>query len=174
MSPVLRRYALLFIALLGCAASVSSHAQRERLPPEDLEIVEQRWPEAEKTSTGLRYIVLKAGDKSSGTPEPGMRVHVLYQGSLLDGTVFDQSLDAEKPFAPRVGREELIAAWDQALTRMHKGEKWLLIVPYELGYGTRGNPPKIPRRATLVFEMELIDFGRDLPVPGATPDPAAN
>ena len=163
MSPVVRRYAFLFTVLL-CAAAAPLHAQRERLPPEDLEVVEQRWPEAKKTSTGLRYIVLKEGDRSGPTPEPGMRAAVLYKGMLLDGTVFDQSLDPEKAFRPRVGRDELIAAWDQALVRMHKGEKWLLIVPYELGYGTRGNPPKIPKRATLVFEMELLDFGRNLPM----------
>jgi FKBP-type peptidyl-prolyl cis-trans isomerase len=166
MSPAVRRFAFLFVVLC-CAAAVPLHAQRERLPPEDLEIVEQRWPEAKKTSTGLRYIVLQEGDRKSGTPQPGTRVHVLYKGMLLDGTVFDQAQDPARPFAPRVGREELIAAWDQALGRMHKGEKWLLIVPYELGYGTRGNPPKIPRRATLVFEMELIDFGPHLPVANA-------
>lgn len=163
MSPAVRRFAFLFIVLL-CASAVPLHAQRERLPPEDLEIVEQRWPNAQKTSTGLRFIVLKEGDKSGGTPEPGMRAAVLYKGMLLDGTVFDQALDPAKPFRPRVGREELIAAWDQALVRMHKGEKWLLIVPYELGYGTRGNLPRIPKRATLVFEMELLDFGKNLPL----------
>ena len=166
MSSVVRRFAFLFLVFV-CGATASLHAQRERLPPEDLEIVEQRWPNATKTSTGLRYIVLQEGDRSSGTPADGMRVHVLYKGMLLDGTVFDEAADRAHPFAPRVGRQELIAAWDQALTRMHKGEKWLLIVPYELGYGTRGNPPKIPRRATLVFEMELLDFGRDLPIPNA-------
>ncbi len=163
MSPAVRRFAFLFVVLL-CACAAPLHAQRERLPPEDLEIVEQRWPNAQKTSTGLRYIVLKEGDKTSGTPEAGMRAAVLYKGMLLDGTVFDQSLDPAKPFRPRVGRDELIAAWDQALVRMHKGEKWLLIVPYELGYGTRGNPPRIPKRATLVFEMELLDFGKNLPL----------
>lgn len=162
MSPVLRRFAFLFLGLAFVSAS-PLFAQRERLPLEDLEVVESRWPNAKKTSTGLRYIVLKEGDATSGTPEAGMRAAVLYKGMLLDGTVFDQALDPAHPFKPRVGRDELIAAWDQALTRMHKGDKWLLIVPYELGYGTRGNPPKIPKRATLVFEMELVDFGKNLP-----------
>jgi FKBP-type peptidyl-prolyl cis-trans isomerase len=163
MSPSVRRFAFLFVVFF-CAVAAPLHAQRERLPPEDLEIVEQRWPNAQKTSTGLRYIVLKPGDPSGPTPEAGMRAAVLYKGMLLDGTVFDESLDPAKPFRPRIGRDELIQGWDQALMRMHKGEKWLLIVPYELGYGTRGNPPRIPRRATLVFEMELLDFGRNLPL----------
>ena len=153
-----RRFGFLFLALLALGSAPLLHAQRERLPPEDLEIVEKRWPDAKKTSTGLRYIVVQPGDANGPTPQAGSRVKVLYKGMLLDGTVFDESQDPAKPFNPRVGRDELIPGWDQALVRMHKGEKWLLIVPYELGYGTRGNPPKIPRRATLVFEMELLDF----------------
>jgi FKBP-type peptidyl-prolyl cis-trans isomerase len=162
MIHTVRRFAFLFVSFIFVSAS-PLFAQRERLPPEDLEVVESRWPNAKKTSTGLRYIVLKEGDKTGGTPEAGMRAAVLYKGMLLDGTVFDQSLDPAHAFKPRVGRDELIPAWDQALTRMHRGDKWLLIVPFELGYGTRGNPPKIPKRATLVFEMELVDFGKDLP-----------
>ena len=162
MSPAFRRFAFLFVTLL-CVSAAPLHAQRERLPPEDLDVVEQRWPNAKKTSTGLRYVVVKEGDKSGPTPLPGDRVAVLYKGMLLDGTVFDQSQDPASPFRPRVGRDELIAGWDQALLRMHKGEKWILIVPFELGYGSRGNPPKIPKRATLVFEMELLDFGKHIP-----------
>lgn len=162
MSPIVRRSFLIVSLLLASAPAL--FAQRERLPVEDLEVVESRWPNAKKTSTGLRYIVLKEGDSSGATPVAGDRAAVLYKGMLLDGTVFDQALDPAHPFKPRVGRDELIAAWDQALTRMHKGDKWLLIVPYELGYGTRGNPPKIPKRATLVFEMELLDFGKNLPL----------
>lgn len=162
MSHLFRRFAFLFVSILSLGAT-TLFAQRERLPIEDLEVVESRWPNAKKTSTGLRYIVLKEGDQKGPVPQAGDRAAVLYKGMLLDGTIFDQSLDPAHAFRPRVGRDELIPAWDQVLTRMHKGEKWLLIVPYELGYGTRGNPPRIPKRATLVFEMELLDFGRDLP-----------
>lgn len=165
----MKPFRLLLALTLPAVAVLTAHAQRERLPPEDLEIVEQRWPEASKTFTGLRYVVLKEGDRQAGTPQPGDRVKVLYKGMLLDGSVFDQALDPAQPFTPRVGREQLIAGWEQALARMHKGEKWILIVPYELGYGTRGQPPKIPRRATLVFEMELLDFGASVPDPVAPP-----
>lgn len=134
-------------------------AQREKLPPDDREIVEKRWPEAIKTFTGLRFLVLKKAQKDSPSPVPGMSVSVLYKGMLLNGTVFDESADADHPLKSRIGREELIAGWDEALQKMHKGEKWLLIVPPELAYGARGRPPGIPRNATLVFEMELVDFG---------------
>ncbi|MFA5056573.1 MAG: FKBP-type peptidyl-prolyl cis-trans isomerase [Opitutaceae bacterium] len=135
-------------------------AQREKLSWNDLEIVEKNWPKAKKTSTGLRYIVLKQGT-GAATPQPGAKVAVLYQGRLLDGKVFSEELNPAQPFRPRIGRDELIPAWEEALKQMKRGEKRLIIVPYELGYGTRGDPPRIPRCATLVFEIELLDFSSE-------------
>lgn len=149
-----------FLALLAVGA-VPLHAQRERLSPEDLEIVEKRWPEAKRTFTTLRYIVLKEGDKKGPTPDAGMMVSTLYKGMLLNDTVFDSMLDPKNPLKVRVGRGNLIPGWDEALKKMHRGEKWLLIVPSELGYGAKGKPPTIPRNATLVFEVELLDFSQD-------------
>jgi FKBP-type peptidyl-prolyl cis-trans isomerase len=55
-----------------------------------------------------------------------------------------------------VGRGQVIDGWEQGLQLMRPGEKRVLIVPFELGYGTRGDPPKIPKRATLVFEVEVV------------------
>jgi FKBP-type peptidyl-prolyl cis-trans isomerase len=80
---------------------------------------------------------------------------------LLNGGVFGSALDPAKPFQVRVGRDELIAAWEETLKQMKRGEKRLIIVPYELAYGTKGDPPRVPRCATLVFELELLDFGKD-------------
>ncbi len=159
MRPV-RALTFAFFVWLA-AGAVPLHAQRERLPPEDVEIVEKRWPQAKRTFTTLRYIVLKEGDKKGGTPEPGMMVSTLFKGMLLNDTVFDSMLDPKDPLKIRVGRGNLIPGWDEALQKMHRGEKWLLIVPAELGYGARGKPPKIPRDATLVFEIELLDFSQD-------------
>lgn len=144
------------VVLLGAAAL---HAQREKLPWEDREIVEKNWPNAKKSSTGLRYVILKEG-AGEATPQPGDLVKVLYEGRLLNGTVFGQQLDPAKPFPVRVGRDQLIAAWEETIKQMKRGEKRLIIVPYELGYGTRGDPPRIPRRATLIFEIELLDFAK--------------
>jgi FKBP-type peptidyl-prolyl cis-trans isomerase len=160
IAVVLRRSAFLTLALLALGAA-PLHAQREKLPLEDLDIVEQRWPDTKRTYTGLRYIVLQQPAKDSPSPKAGMMATVLYKGMLLNGTVFDQSPDAAHPLKARIGRGELIEGWDEALQRMHKGEKWLLIVPPEMAYGSRGKPPSIPRRATLVFEMELVDFAQD-------------
>jgi len=155
-----RPLSLCFFALMAVGA-VPLHAQRERLPPEDVEIVEKRWPEAKRTYTTLRYIVLKEGDRKGGMPEAGMMVKTLYKGMLLNDTVFDSQLDPKNPLTTRVGRGNLIPGWDEALQKMHRGEKWLLIVPSELGYGAKGKPPSIPRNATLVFEVELLDFSQD-------------
>ncbi len=143
------------LALLGLAPL---HAQREKLPMEDVEYVEKKWPDAKRTFTGLRYIVLKPGDTKGAMPVNGNEVSVLYKGMLLDGTVFDQSPDEKTPLKIRLGRGNLIEGWEQALQKMHKGEKWILIVPPEMAYGARGKPPTIKRNATLVFEMELLDF----------------
>jgi FKBP-type peptidyl-prolyl cis-trans isomerase len=151
---------LLFVslALIGLAFAPALRAQREKLPPEDLEIVEKKWPDAKRTYTGLRYIILRKPEKEGPSPVPGTIVSVQYKGMLLNGSVFDETPDREHPLKTRLGRGELIDGWEEALQKMHKGEKWLLIVPPELGYGARGKPPAIPRRSTLIFEMELVDF----------------
>jgi FKBP-type peptidyl-prolyl cis-trans isomerase len=149
--------------LLGVLAS-PLHAQRETLPPQDQEIVKQKWPDAKRSISGLRYVVEKEG---TGDPaNPGDQVSVLYTGMLLDGTVFNEAKDPNNPFTFRVGRGLVIEGWDQALRLMREGSKMTLIVPYELGYGTRGNPPHVPRAATLVFEIELLKIER-----GPNPQP---
>lgn len=134
-------------------------AQREKLPPADLEFVQKTWPEAKKTNTGIRYVIMRQGE--GAMPKPGDKVNVLYVGRLLDGKIFDQATDPAKPFSFRIRREQVIEGWDQALQLMKTGEKRLVIIPPELAYGTRGQPPKIGRNATLVFEIELLSFGKE-------------
>lgn len=148
---------ILVAAALGVVPSAS--AQREKLPARDLEFVEKTWPEAKKTNTGIRYLVMRPGEGPS--PQPGDKVSVLYVGRLLDGKVFDQATDPAKPFSFRIRRGEVIEGWDQVLQQMKRGEKRLAIIPPELAYGTRGQQPKIGRNATLVFEIELLAFGKD-------------
>ncbi len=144
---------------LALAVVPALPAQREKLPAADLEFVEKNWPEARKTQTGIRYLILREGTGES--PKPGDKVNVLYVGRLLNGTIFDQTTEPDKPFTFRVRREMVIEGWEQVLQLMRKGEKRLVIIPPEMGYGTRGQPPKIGRNATLVFEIELVSFGRD-------------
>lgn len=151
----------LFLSLLAlCLFNVPLlRAQREKLPPEDLEYVEKTWPDAKKTNSGIRYVIQREGQGES--PKPGDTVSVVYVGQLLNGKVFDQNHDRQNPFTFRVAREQVITGWDQILQVMKRGEKRLVIIPPELAYGSRGQPPKIPRNATLVFEIDLIDFKRD-------------
>jgi FKBP-type peptidyl-prolyl cis-trans isomerase len=147
----------LSVALLS---ALPLKAQREKLPWDDRVIVEKTWPKAIKTSTGLRYVILKEGT-GDARPKAGDVVSVLYEGRFLDGKVFNENMDPARPFPCRIGRDQLIPAWEEALKQMRKGEWRLIIVPYELGYGTKGDPPKIPRFATLIFEIQLLDFGKE-------------
>ena len=148
--PLLRFLAL---SLIICTAPLL-HAQRERLTPEEIEIVEKNWPGTKKTSMGIRYIIQREGAGES--PKNGDRVAVLYIGTLLNGKQFDAQQDPAKPLIFRVGREEVIAGWEQILPMMKLNEKRLVIIPGSLAYGSRGRAPLIGRDATLVFEMELV------------------
>ncbi|MFT3783621.1 MAG: FKBP-type peptidyl-prolyl cis-trans isomerase [Nibricoccus sp.] len=144
---------LVLVSLLVLPVAVK--AQREKLPPEDLEFVNKTWPHAKKTSTGLRYVVLDEG--KGDLAKPGDLVSVLYTGWLLNGTVFDKNTDPEKPLKFRLGRNNVIEGWDQGLQLMRPGERCVFIIPYELGYGSRGQAPQIPPKATLVFEVQLLE-----------------
>jgi FKBP-type peptidyl-prolyl cis-trans isomerase len=154
------RNVLWAVLTLAVVCAQPARAQREKLSWDDRVAVEKAWPNAIKSSTGMRYLVLNEGT-GDARPQPGDQVSVLYQGRLLNGNVFGESLDRAKPFKIRVGRDELIVAWEEALKQMRVGEKRLIVVPYELGYGTRGDPPRIPRRATLVFEIELLGIHKE-------------
>lgn len=148
------------LLVLGCAAALAAlplpvdAAPRGEFSAEDRDVIEQRWPEAGQTASGLRYVILKEG--SGPKARTRQRISVLYSGSFLDGTVFSQKLDAEKPFTFTLGNGDVIQGWEEAFLDMRAGEKRLLIIPYALGYGLRGREPDIPNRATLVFEVELL------------------
>ena len=157
--PIVKPVVPFLLAILMLAALPALHAQREKLPPDDLEYVEKTWPEAKKTMTGIRYVIVKEGE--GDTPKPGDKVNVLYIGRLLNGKEFDRAMDPAQPFTFRVRREMVIEGWDQIIQLMKRGEKRLVIIPPEMAYGTRGQPPKIGRNATLVFEMELLSFGKE-------------
>ena len=178
-----RRYSTVYLLLLGLtlltiALVVRSgifarknpgqpinSAMREALEDEglpqfstaDAAVIAQKYPTAFKLPSGLRYVVRDPGT-GTATPAAGDRVTANYDGRLLDGTPFDSSYKRGQPLTFRVGVGDVIKGWDEAFLRMKKGEKRTLIVPYWLGYGISGRPPTIPPRATLVVEVELIDF----------------
>lgn len=117
----------------------------------------ENYPDAKPTETGLYYI--PTNKKTGSTPVKGDTVKVLYTGRLLDGTKFDSSADhGGEPIEFPLGQGRVIRGWDEGIGMMHKGEKGILIVPSELGYGPRGSGPVIAPYSTLVFEVELVDF----------------
>lgn len=139
----------------GCVASVApARAQRERLTPDEYDYVYKTWPNVQKTSTGIRYLIEEPG--RGRLAQPGDMVSVLYTGRLLDGTKFDENWNPAHAFHFRLDRGQVIEGWDQILQYMRVGERRLVIIPAELAYGDRGQEPKIPRDAVLVFDMKLI------------------
>jgi peptidylprolyl isomerase len=107
----------------------------------------------------LRYIDLKIGDgelAKPSSPAAVMLYTVHYTGWLLDGTKFDSSVDRGEPITFPVGLRRVISGWDTGFEGMHVGGRRRLIVPWQLAYGAAGNPPVIPEKADLVFDVELI------------------
>ncbi|MGK7883076.1 MAG: FKBP-type peptidyl-prolyl cis-trans isomerase, partial [Crocosphaera sp.] len=120
----------------------------------DREITQEQIDNAVTTESGLKYIDLKVGDGDS--PEKGQNVRVHYTGVLKsNGKKFDSSRDRNQPFSFKIGVGQVIKGWDEGVASMKVGGQRLLIIPPELGYGSRGAGGVIPGNATLIFDVEL-------------------
>ena len=104
--------------------------------------------------SGLQYEVIKTGEGAKPTLNDQVTTH--YHGTLIDGTVFDSSVERGEPASFPVSG--VIKGWTEALQLMNVGSKWRLFVPYDLAYGERGAGPKIGPFTTLIFEVELISI----------------
>ena len=104
------------------------------------------------TASGLQYEVIASGN--GATPGPTDRVTTHYHGTLIDGRVFDSSVNRGEPLVFPVNR--VISGWTEALQLMQVGDKWKLYVPSDLAYGERGMGD-IGADETLIFEVELLD-----------------
>lgn len=142
---------------INSAMREALNAKAPQLSTEDEMELARRFGNAHKMASGLRYIV-RAPGTGEGSPGLGDEVLCHYAGRLLDGTQFDSSYGRGAPFTFRLGTGAVIRGWDEAFATMKKGEKRTLIIPHWLAYGEKGTRGKIPPRATLIFEVELIDW----------------
>jgi peptidylprolyl isomerase len=105
--------------------------------------------------SGLKIIKLNSFQNAQ-QPKSGDLVSVDYSGYLVDGKLFDSSVDRGEPIKFPVGQGRVIKGWDEAIQLLHVGEKARLIIPSNLAYGERGAGGVIPPKATLIFDVELI------------------
>ena len=113
--------------------------------------------------SGLRYEIVKAGEGAFPKPTETVKVH--YTGTLVDGTVFDSSVQRNEP--AEFGLADVIPGWTEGIQKIAKGGKIKLYVPPHLAYGDDGRPG-IPPASTLIFDVELLDIK---PTPAAAPVP---
>ena len=113
-----------------------------------------------KTDSGLVYSTIKEGNGASPKATDTVKVH--YQGTLVDGTVFDSSVQRGQPVTfPLNG---VIPCWTEGVQKIKVGGKGRLVCPSQIAYGDQGRPPKIKPGATLIFEVELL--GIETPAEG--------
>lgn len=137
----------------------AQEADLKRLEGEETKLrydyMAENYPDAQPIASGLYYIETKEGKGS--TPANGQKVKVHYKGMLLDGTVFDSSIDRGEPIEFPLGVGQVIKGWDEGIGMMRKGGKAVLVIPSNIAYGPNGRG-SIPPSATLVFEVELVDI----------------
>jgi len=109
-------------------------------------------PEVTVTQSGLQYEVLQAG--SGSTPEARSKVRVHYHGTLVDGTVFDSSVQRGEPL--EFPLDGVIRGWTEGLQLMAEGAKYRLFIPHDLAYGAGGAGGAIAPFSTLIFDVELL------------------
>jgi peptidylprolyl isomerase len=125
----------------------------------------------EKTTYSLDYVDTVIGTGELAQPKKYYTVH--YTGYLADGTKFDSSVDRGEPISFPYGQRRVIPGWDTGFEGMHVGGKRRLYIPYELAYGEAGRPPVIPAKAELVFDVEFVAQGDEMPKPKTPPTPPA-
>lgn len=125
-------------------------------------------PNIKTTASGLQYEIVKQG--TGATPVDTNIVKVHYEGSLIDGTVFDSSIKRGEPV--EFGVTQVIKGWTEALKLMNVGSKYKLYIPSELGYGDQGAGQQIPPGSVLIFDVELLDIVKKEPKVEVKTEPA--
>lgn len=98
---------------------------------------------------------VKVGDGAEAKENSAVKVH--YTGTLKNGKKFDSSRDRDAPFEFTIGLGQVIKGWEKGVVGMKVGGQRKLTIPYDLAYGEEGKPPDIPPRATLLFDIELLE-----------------
>jgi FKBP-type peptidyl-prolyl cis-trans isomerase len=106
--------------------------------------------------SGLQYMVLKSGPDGSASPTVSDSVLAHYHGTLIDGTVFDSSVDRGEP--AQFGLSQVISGWTEGLQLMSVGDKWRLFIPAAMAYGEASPTPAIPPNSALIFDVELLEI----------------
>jgi FKBP-type peptidyl-prolyl cis-trans isomerase FklB len=131
---------------------VTAEAESNRKKGEDFLAANAKKEGVKTLPSGLQYTVLKEG--TGKHPKPTDTVQIHYHGTLVDGTVFDSTVERNEPITHRVAG--FIEGWKEALPLMQEGAKWRIFVPSKLAYGPSGAGGKIGPNETLVFEIELL------------------
>lgn len=142
LMPVALAVAIVGIVAIGASTSATAQAAGKTMT----------------TPSGLQITDIKVG--TGATPKPGQICVMHYTGWLYQdgakGKKFDSSVDRGEPFEFPIGKQRVIAGWDEGVASMKVGGKRTLIIPPALGYGARGAGGVIPPNATLIFEVELL------------------
>jgi peptidylprolyl isomerase len=146
------------LLLLMVAVAIPACAQKEVKMSDEKNVGNMTAATSITTTSGLVYTDLIAG--SGPAPVPGKAVKVHYTGWLENGAKFDSSVDRNEPFVFTIGASQVIQGWDEGVMGMKVGGKRKLIIPAQLGYGSRGAGGVIPPGATLIFEVELLDVAK--------------
>jgi peptidylprolyl isomerase len=150
---------ILSVALAAVLAAASASAD-EKKPTAPSEPEKKSESKMTKTASGLQYEDTKIGTGAS--PKTGQTCVMHYTGWLWEngakGKKFDSSVDRGTPFSFPLGQGRVIKGWDEGVATMKVGGKRTLLIPPDLGYGSRGAGGAIPPNATLIFEVELIEI----------------
>ncbi len=132
-------------------AKVAADQEKSKAAPYLAEMAKKKG--AQKSDSGLVYIETQTGTGKSPKETDTVKVH--YHGKLIDGTVFDSSVERGTPATFPLNR--VVKCWTEGVQKMKEGGKATLVCPSDIAYGDRGSPPKIQPGATLVFDVELIE-----------------
>ena len=161
----LEKYGAKIQELAQARAKVSADKEKEAAKPFLEKMAKEKG--AKTLPSGVIFIEDKPG--TGDAPKATDKVKVHYTGKLMDGTVFDSSVERGQPATFPLN--QVIKCWTEGVQQMKPGGKAKLVCPADVAYGERGAPPKIKPGATLTFDVELLEIVKD--TPPATPPPAA-